>query len=167
VRTPLHSTPQDRWAVFLARTNFTCPTCGYNLHGLRTHRCPECGHEVDTETAMFVGAPVKAGVLWRTAVSLWAVVFVNIGLWAAVSLFLPVLECSRWTSRPPTEWYGLLILRMVWLGLFMLGAALWWLDLLGASSLMDGLRKAMTIGARLALAMTILHALWAGLRFTL
>lgn len=26
-----------------------CPTCGYNVHGLRSNQCPECGNTFDPE----------------------------------------------------------------------------------------------------------------------
>src|SRR5688572_21051733 len=27
-----------------------CPTCGYNLRGIESDRCPECGREIDRST---------------------------------------------------------------------------------------------------------------------
>jgi hypothetical protein len=32
--------------VFLAERDVACPACGYNLRGLREHRCPECGEAI-------------------------------------------------------------------------------------------------------------------------
>ncbi len=32
---------------FLAERDIVCPGCGYNLRGLRSDRCPECGDELE------------------------------------------------------------------------------------------------------------------------
>lgn len=44
-------------AVVLERCGLRCKSCGYDLHGLVTPRCPECGTELDAEqrTALETG----------------------------------------------------------------------------------------------------------------
>lgn len=41
----LHSR-STRIADDLARRDAPCPACGYNLRGVRTPRCPECGRDI-------------------------------------------------------------------------------------------------------------------------
>ncbi len=36
----------DRLLAFLATRDLACPGCGYNLRGLATPRCPECGRAI-------------------------------------------------------------------------------------------------------------------------
>jgi hypothetical protein len=44
-----------------ARGAVVCPTCGYNLTGLREARCPECGSSFTLDELM-AGQPAAAGV---------------------------------------------------------------------------------------------------------
>src|SRR5436305_13805040 len=37
---------QQMLLAFLAGQDVACPLCGYNLRGLTTPRCPECGREL-------------------------------------------------------------------------------------------------------------------------
>lgn len=58
-------------AVVLERCGLRCMSCGYNLHGLVTPRCPECGTELDAEqrAALETGvAPAHRGSSNRAAI---------------------------------------------------------------------------------------------------
>ena len=40
-----------RWRKRRNLPDITCPSCGYDLTGNETGKCPECGHEPETEIA--------------------------------------------------------------------------------------------------------------------
>jgi hypothetical protein len=42
----LDASEPDLLPVFLAERDVACPSCGYNLRGLREARCPECGEAI-------------------------------------------------------------------------------------------------------------------------
>ena len=44
---PTLNTRQVFLAEYLAVHESPCPRCGYNLHGLRSDRCPECGDQIE------------------------------------------------------------------------------------------------------------------------
>ena len=45
--------PDQDWLVaFLRDRDVPCPLCGYNLRGLTSDRCPECGREVRLSVGM-------------------------------------------------------------------------------------------------------------------
>ncbi len=45
--TPAHASDDDaRLLTVIARTSVPCPWCGYDMHGLDTLTCPECGCRV-------------------------------------------------------------------------------------------------------------------------
>ncbi len=48
IKRRMGSTEDDEQAVilFLRERDVPCPLCGYNLRGLMTPRCPECGREI-------------------------------------------------------------------------------------------------------------------------
>ncbi len=50
--------------IFLSGHDAPCPSCGYNLHGLLTSRCPECHQELH----LTVGLVEPRMRLWLTAV---------------------------------------------------------------------------------------------------
>lgn len=67
-----------------------CPTCGYNLTGLRRDVCPECGQPFDRLSLAKKPWPVsRRQVLWRLvmAPSLWwlAIVAVEIPAWLTIA----------------------------------------------------------------------------------
>jgi len=41
----------DALVLFLKDREIPCPVCGYNLRGLRTPACPECGSELTLQIA--------------------------------------------------------------------------------------------------------------------
>lgn len=80
---------EGRWGRFIAAHDFPCPGCGYNLRGLSTGVCPECGAAVDREAAMYVGEEIHLG--GGTAV-LWLAVIAGgglqvLGMWLVPTVF--------------------------------------------------------------------------------
>lgn len=51
---PPADTPDDMLAAYLARRDAPCPSCGYNLRGLTSRRCPECDQELALRVALLV-----------------------------------------------------------------------------------------------------------------
>ena len=79
--TPAHG---DLLCALLADTDAPCPGCGYNLRGLRTSECPECGDPLAIRLSRrapkhaaiaLAGVPVAAGagyaIVWSSAVFLY------------------------------------------------------------------------------------------------
>lgn len=81
-------------AGFLADRDEGCPSCGYNLRGLGTDRCPECNSELVLRVAM---AEPRLALFLSTVVA-WA-----LGAGFSVLLILYVLTRFAFTpsSLPP------------------------------------------------------------------
>jgi len=47
------SAESQRLDIFLAKNSVGCPACGYELHGLVSETCPECGEELMLPSLMF------------------------------------------------------------------------------------------------------------------
>src|SRR5262245_20048716 len=120
-----------RWERFLARNAFACPNCGYDMHGLKSTACPECGRQIDAETAMFVSAPAAMLGTMQAPVGLLLIASLNLALFVAEYFALHPLACTQYHSHPPLEYYGLLTLRLGWFFTIALGIATWWLDVRG------------------------------------
>ena len=78
---------------------FYCPECGYNLHGIQSNRCPECGQEVDRSATTTSRIPwthrheigrVKA---WRRTV--WMATFRQAELARCVAAPVPYSDARR------------------------------------------------------------------------
>lgn len=76
-----------------------CAECGYNLHGIQSSRCPECGHEFDRAAASTSPIPwmhrseigrVKAW--WRTV---WMATFNINALAGSVAALVPYADARR------------------------------------------------------------------------
>jgi len=74
---------------FLAERDATCPSCGYNLRGLTTDRCPECNQSLTLQVALtepklasFVAGVVgvSCGTGFCAVVLAWALLSANWGL---------------------------------------------------------------------------------------
>lgn len=78
--------PADALLVFLASRDVPCPHCHYNLRGVSTSACPECGRAIELQLAgvrrswvppifMFLafGWMLTAGAMntWRNAAYVW------------------------------------------------------------------------------------------------
>lgn len=48
----MDSAELDLLPVFLAARDVACPSCGYNLRGLREARCPECGEAIALQVGL-------------------------------------------------------------------------------------------------------------------
>ena len=81
---------QQMLLSFLAGQDVACPSCAYNLRGLTTPRCPECGRELK----LSVGLTEPYLAAWIT---LAMVVFTNAG---AGLLFFIVFAQEPW----PRKW---------------------------------------------------------------
>lgn len=80
VRTVAH--PSPRKGIELADTGFRCPRCSYNLTGLSSARCPECGIELN-----------------------WSLIVQDRDRKKAESeAFIARRERLRWRSQPGTAW---------------------------------------------------------------
>ncbi|HEX3357436.1 MAG TPA: hypothetical protein VHS31_10735 [Tepidisphaeraceae bacterium] len=55
-------------AILEASRDPLCPSCGYNLRGLSSNRCPECGEQFDPEKLAAANIPW----LKRAAIGTWA-----------------------------------------------------------------------------------------------
>ena len=81
-----------RLDAYLARYDPPCPGCGYQLRGLHTETCPECGRPL--ELGDFFGiaeAPPARGPEWANTIVLLS--FVPLAFYALVSL--PVVIGAR------------------------------------------------------------------------
>ena len=54
---------------FLSARDVVCPGCSYNLHGLKSDRCPECGDELELSLKLVEPrqAPLIAGLVGLSA----------------------------------------------------------------------------------------------------
>ena len=90
---------------FLADNNAACPGCGYNLRGVTSQICPECGTELRIDLAGRRPAPLLTRLTWvaitltclHTATVIWSTWFFLWMGWMSLvgnggtdwSLFLP------------------------------------------------------------------------------
>src|SRR5436305_5139677 len=125
---PVDEKSEDQLLVeYLGTRDVACPRCAYNLRGLTSSRCPECGKELQLNVAVLerslkawitlaasVAAAAGVGVLflclirrlgWPPYMRFWG----NIGTFycfAAPVLLWPVVGFRRkfvWLS-PPAQW---------------------------------------------------------------
>lgn len=64
---------------FLAERDAACPSCGYNLWGLQSDQCPECGREMKLELSL--AQDDVRWVVWPLRVSI-AAMLLFLALWA-------------------------------------------------------------------------------------
>jgi hypothetical protein len=85
---------------YLARRDVPCPSCGYNLRGLRTGACPECGFGFDVESLKVLRTPRPLILEWTIDHASWAVAMLaclNYGL-ALVALPRPEVRLVKLAS---------------------------------------------------------------------
>jgi len=79
-------------------THVICPRCGYDLHGLTSERCPECGLSVDTVIAMGSMPWIHrhaVGVLRAYIRTIWAVTFRGRGLFSNLAGRVDYADAQR------------------------------------------------------------------------
>ena len=76
-----------------------CRRCGYNLTGLTSDRCPECGADVTQPKARVIGSRRRAK--WFKVIGLLLLI---IGLPATLSLSLQCYRRFPWYRFVPTSW---------------------------------------------------------------
>ncbi len=81
--------------ILLERRGFTCKKCGYDLHGLTEHRCPECGTAFDPSERERILARVNAPPPKPTRRWIAALVVVLLGL----SSFAGLIAYRRAATR--------------------------------------------------------------------
>lgn len=85
--------------VLLERRAFTCKRCGYDLHGLTEHRCPECGTDFDPQERERILARIHNPPPKPTR--LWLVLLVVLLLVAGVTAGLVVyLRSAKPAGKP-------------------------------------------------------------------
>ena len=115
---------------YLRGRDAACPLCNYNLRGLTSSRCPECGHELRLSVGLveprigawvtcLVGVTAAAGMGVLTAINLvlrgWGrfsassrpLDFVALAWFLASVAIVPTLIVSRRRYRrlsPPNQW---------------------------------------------------------------
>ena len=145
--TPTHG---DLLCSLLADTDAPCPGCGYNLRGLRTRECPECGDPLAIRLSRRApkhaaialgGVPLAAGavnaILWSSAVFLYGMEdsqrpSIRHGVFfAAVSMLYGVPGLVLWQRSRKLLHGPLRRLRKIavasWAGSIMLAVAALWI----------------------------------------
>lgn len=165
---PAQAAQADRWERFALRYDTECPGCGYSLRGLPDDRCPECGATIDTATMMYCSEPLELASLGRSARWCWGVLAANAALLATTHLGLAPLHIWPPDTSPPAGWYGVTTLRILWCFLMAASIFLWRIQIAQERS---GLRhddpvldRALRTAHFGALAGTLVHAAWVGVR---
>lgn len=83
-------------AAYLSDRDEACPSCGYNLRGLASDRCPECMTELVLRVAM---AEPRLGLFLSTVVA-WSL---GAGFSALLLVYLLVVMVMTPRSLPPME----------------------------------------------------------------
>jgi hypothetical protein len=99
-------------AAHAADSGLRCPRCGYNLTGLSSPRCPECGTEVDWEHARFLAANPPQIAFERAAGARRIPAFIV--TWLTV-LFMPWVFARQAVRRISARW-GLLFAAVCFAG---------------------------------------------------
>src|SRR5690349_2982947 len=82
------------WLVdYLAERDAPCPLCGYNLRGLVSDRCPECGREIRLRVGL-AEAYVRA----------WVAALTSTGAGAGIGMLMAAIVLRQ--GWPPTSpWF--------------------------------------------------------------
>lgn len=83
-------------AAYLAERDEACPSCGYNLRGLASDRCPECMTELVLRVAM---AEPRLGLFLSTVVA-WSL---GAGFSLLLLVYLLVVMVMTPRSLPPMD----------------------------------------------------------------
>lgn len=115
-----------------------CPRCSYNLRGLTTARCPECGLGVDWQRLLeqrIAGGDFLFEHAWRRgAVRSWcrtvAATLSPTRFWQRVTLYDPIHVAPLMVQLASTIAAALIVLHglayvIVWVAIFVFGAGAW------------------------------------------
>lgn len=165
---PAQSAHAQKWERFALRYDTECPGCGYSLRGLPDERCPECGEKIDTATMMYCSEPLEVASIGRSARWFWGVLMANAVLLTTAHFQLAPLHIWPPDTSPPAGWYGVTTLRILWCFLVGTSIFLWRIQITRERSglrhddpLLDRALRTAHFGA---LAGTLLHAAWLGVR---
>lgn len=82
------------WLIeFLRDRDVACPLCGYNLRGLYSDRCPECGRGVRLSV-----------LLVEPYLCLWVSIAVGLGASAGIGVFFAVILSQEGWPPSPLIW---------------------------------------------------------------
>ena len=84
------SPDSDLLQAYLAGRDAPCPVCGYNLRGLDSQKCPECGARL----TLRIGADVRLGP-WIAALLGMALPLGFLGMTCLIFLITPVVSLIR------------------------------------------------------------------------
>ncbi len=109
-----------------------CPTCAYNLRGLTTDRCPECGQAFDRATLSNSPIPWmhrlrigRSGAFCRT---IWQATFHPPQLAAAMAAPLPIRDALRFWAIAVAGLYVITAWPLIWLSIDFGNIPDWGLD---------------------------------------
>lgn len=94
----------DLLVDFLAGNDVPCPRCGYNLRGLRTPQCPECGDTLQLQVGL---VDPKLGAF----IALLVALCVGFGGSSLLGLIAIANATARWWGNPSGI---LLLVQWVW-----------------------------------------------------
>lgn len=100
---------EQKLAAYLADRDVACPGCGYNLRGLKSRECPECGRDIAVD--LWAGR-ARRHLRWAlAAVGVFGALAVLVIAWlgfSAVTMALGVQGVVTWADlRIPVQVAGL------------------------------------------------------------
>ncbi|HYE63570.1 MAG TPA: hypothetical protein VD997_16385 [Phycisphaerales bacterium] len=85
----LRSSPDPRLIEYLRENDVKCPRCRYNLRGLETNECPECGDTL--VLSLLRSEAARWSVRWHLAYMAWCGVLAATQVWIGLKV-LPHME---------------------------------------------------------------------------
>lgn len=101
-------TNPDPLIAYLAAHDAPCPGCGYNLRGLQTNSCPECGRTLSLKAILHkkngveirIKGPENPDIDWYGRAALTLVAMVVIGFLIVVVLFIILSSVGQSSGHP-------------------------------------------------------------------